>query len=148
MNYSEHHIVLAEIPGEVSLSFSVTGCDMACRGCHSPELQSASTGQELTPEFLKSLMDSNAGFISCVLFLGGEWEPLVLIPLLQIVKGYGLKTALYTGRTKVSGELLSHLDYLKTGPYIEKLGGLQSTTTNQKLIEVNTNLDITHKFWR
>jgi anaerobic ribonucleoside-triphosphate reductase activating protein len=148
LNYSEHHIVLAEIPGEVSLSFSVTGCGMCCRGCHSPELQISSNGSPLTPELLKSLIEENKGFITCVLFLGGDWEPLELLPLLDIVKQSKLKSALYTSRTGVSSRLKERLDYIKTGAYIERLGGLQSPTTNQRLIEVSTNTDLTHKFWR
>jgi anaerobic ribonucleoside-triphosphate reductase activating protein len=102
----------------------------------------------LTPKLLESLIENNLGFITCVLFLGGEWEPLVLIPLIEIVKSHRLKVALYTGRPRVPEELMNSLDYIKTGAYVERLGGLQSPTTNQRLIEVSTNTDLTPLFWR
>lgn len=150
MNYVvPYQVSLAEIPTEVSLTFLITGCPLSCKGCHSKEFRNRKRGTELTPDILRAALSAQSGYLTCVLFLGGEWEPENLITLLRIVQEeYGLKTALYTGRERVSNRMLKHLDYIKVGKYIERLGGLEERTTNQRLIEVKTNTDLTHKFWR
>jgi anaerobic ribonucleoside-triphosphate reductase activating protein len=48
-------------------------------------------------------------------------------------------------------EILPLLDYIKIGSYREQLGGLVSTTTNQKMFKVNNKQqleDITNRFWK
>ena len=74
--------------------------------------------------------------ISCVLFYGGEWNIKELTKMLVYVKG--LKTALYTGRELdyFEDNLLNYLNYIKVGRYIEKLGGLKSPETNQRIIKL------------
>lgn len=56
------------------------------------------------------------------------------------------KTCLYTGLTfeKVDKEIIDNLDYIKVGPYIAALGGLDSPKTNQKLINLKTNEIMNH----
>jgi anaerobic ribonucleoside-triphosphate reductase activating protein len=136
MNYFKHDIVFQEIPGEISLSLSITGCRLQCEGCHSPELWSPRNGQRLSVPILNDLLQRYSGSISCVLFMGGEWEPTNLIEFLTLVRTRGLKTALYTGREleELPSELVCHLDFLKTGPWKKNLGGLNSPNTNQKFI--------------
>ena len=81
--------------------------------------------------------------------MGGDHDD-ILFHFLEIIKNENLKTALYTGSESVDKKLLSILDYLKIGPYIESLGGLDSKKTNQKLIHVPSltllrgNNDIIH----
>ena len=45
---------------------------------------------------------------------------------------------------------LAHFDYVKTGPYVEALGGLKSRKTNQRLYRVTGGMleDITARFWK
>lgn len=127
----------------------ITGCPLKCNGCHSEDLQDRSIGEELTPGVLRTAIEKHRGFLTCVLFLGGEWEPDNLIVLLRIAQEeYGLKTALYTGRERVSNKMMKYLDYIKVGRFIERLGGLEERTTNQRLIEIKTDTNITNKFWR
>ena len=83
------------------------------------------------------------GLISCVLFMGGEWQPKALQKMLVIVKQAGLKACLYTGLEReeleaVSDGILPYLTYLKTGRWQMELGGLDSPTTNQKFIDLRT----------
>ena len=85
------------------------------------------------------------GLVSCVLFLGGDWDP-ELLTFLKIAKDFGYKTCLYTGNTDANTELLSYLDYIKTGPYIEELGGLTSKNTNQKFIKLETG-EVLNKYF-
>ena len=58
----------------------------------------------------------------------------------------GYKTCLYTGEEEVSPEILEHLTYIKTGPWIQELGGLSSPSTNQMFKEVKTNSILNHLF--
>lgn len=135
MNYLKHDIVFQEIPGEISLAFYITGCSLRCHGCHSPELWNAQNGQPLTTKRIAELLRRYGSHLSCVLFMGGEWEPEALIEHLELVRRHHLKTALYTGREReeLPDALIAHLDILKTGPWKAELGGLNSPTTNQKL---------------
>ena len=98
--------------------------------------------------------------ISCVLFLGGEWQIKQLIELLQCVKisNPSLKTCLYTGLEldEIVGLIQNEIneqisigwkyifennlfDYLKTGRWIRELGGLDNKNTNQRFYKVNVN---------
>ena len=76
-----------------------------------------------------------------------------LISILRICSSYGFKTALYSGfeLNDCTPDLLNNLDYIKTGAYIESLGGLKVKTTNQrlyKLIDGQIEKDITYLYWR
>lgn len=138
MNYLTKQIVFREVPDEVSLSYLITGCSLRCPGCHSADSWNPKSGQLLTQEILIQEIHKYSGWITCVLFMGGEWEPEVLIPYLRLIRALGLKTALYTGLEDVPSEIKVHLNYLKTGPYRAHLGGLDSPRTNQKLINLET----------
>ena len=133
--YSSPQIVLQEVPDEISLALAVSGCPVGCVGCHSTHTHSPTYGRPITLEALATLLRQNK-HLSCVLFYGGEWAPDDLIPLLALVKNTGLKTCLYTGKElpDIQSQILLYLDYIKTGPYIEALGGLNSPTTNQRFI--------------
>ncbi|MFD1292512.1 anaerobic ribonucleoside-triphosphate reductase activating protein [Lutibacter holmesii] len=146
MNYSEIEIVLQEVPGEISICFSITGCGVQCKGCHSSFLWNKHNGTKLTEEVYKSILTKYNGFASCVLFMGGEWCLNELTNYFKIAKNLGFKTCLYTGETEIPKKLKVELTYLKTGPWVESLGGLNSKKTNQKFIEVQTNQILNHLF--
>jgi anaerobic ribonucleoside-triphosphate reductase activating protein len=133
--YSHPQIVVQEVPGEIALAFSISGCPLACRGCHSTETRNPTYGFPLTKDTLQSTID-NTKHVSCVLLYGGEWEPSNLIDLLLTSKDNNLKTCLYTGLTTCPPQFLKYLDYVKVGPYSQELGGLTSPTTNQKFFVV------------
>jgi anaerobic ribonucleoside-triphosphate reductase activating protein len=141
MRYSGLQIVFQEIPDEISLALHVTGCPLRCKGCHSNDLWNADQGIELDPRYFNQLISQYSKYMSCVLFMGGEWELSTLISLIDIAKQRQKKTALYTGLelSEVPEILKSKLDYLKYGPYISTLGGLNSKTTNQRLLNLKTN---------
>lgn len=136
--YSYPQVVVEEVPGEISLALSISGCKLACKGCHSKETWKDTFGSPLTLKALRELLNKHK-HLSCVLFYGGEWKEEYLIELFKIVKEeYGLKLCLYTGLNyeEVPKELIPYLDYIKVGRYIEELGGLASPKTNQKLIKL------------
>lgn len=147
MKYSNYQMSILEVPGEVSLVFSISGCPLRCDGCHTPELRNAKYGVDLTMEAFVKELDLNAGYATCVLFMGGEWHS-ELDEYLIMSKHKNYKTALYTGATEITPSIAQHLDYLKVGAYDATLGGLESPTTNQRLYQLPDGKDITAMFWR
>jgi anaerobic ribonucleoside-triphosphate reductase activating protein len=138
MRYGDINVVLQEVPGEVSICFSINGCQLRCSGCHSPFLWSVRHGTILTLEFFQSIIEKYKDLASCVIFMGGEWDKENLVIFLQEAKKNNLKTCLYTGLDYVDEDILSELTFLKTGRWISELGGLKSKDTNQKFINVET----------
>ncbi len=146
MYYYDFQVVLQEVPGEISLCFSISGCNMHCEGCHSPFLWKEGNGSLLTNEVYTKILNQYQNLATCVLFMGGEWHPEELIAMLQLAKNKNYKTCLYTGEETISENLKSHLTFLKTGKWKQELGGLESRTTNQKFIEVPTNQKLNYLF--
>lgn len=138
MRFLSLQIVFSEIPDEISLAILVTGCPKRCPGCHSSDAWKNERGTELNSSVMQALLKKYEKWISTVLFMGGEWHETELIALLDLIRKSGFKTALYTGEESISEVLEAKLDFLKTGPYIQELGGLQSPLTNQILKNLNT----------
>lgn len=138
MKYLEKQIVFREIPEEISLSYLITGCPQRCLGCHSSDSWSTLKGKELDEFSLRQDLKHFQRGITCVLFMGGDWDAAALNRLLLAVKELGLKTALYSGADDVHSDLKNNLDYLKLGSYQKELGGLESITTNQILWHLPT----------
>jgi anaerobic ribonucleoside-triphosphate reductase activating protein len=146
MRFLSSQITFQEVPDEISLSFLITGCKTRCRGCHSAEAWDPNAGEELTKELFFFLCKRNLDFISCINFLGGEWEAEMLVELLKIAKTLGLKTCLYTGELSILPKILTYLDYAKIGPWIPSLGGLDSLYTNQKIFNNRTQEILNYRF--
>ncbi|WP_418499402.1 anaerobic ribonucleoside-triphosphate reductase activating protein [Flagellimonas sp.] len=146
MFYHHFQVVLQEVPGEVSLCFSISGCPLRCKGCHSPFLWKEGSGTKLTSGAYEKYLDQYAGLASCVLFMGGEWHPETLVEHLKLAQQHGYRTCLYTGAHRVSPDILEHLTYIKTGKWDKNLGGLDSESTNQVFREVRTNKLLNHLF--
>ena len=146
MNYAGLSIALQEVPGEISICFSITGCNIKCKGCHSSYLWKPKNGKPLTPLIYKEILTKYKHLASCVLFMGGEWHENELIAFLKIAREFNYKTCLYSGETSISNQLLEQLTWVKTGPWVEALGGLEMKSTNQIYREVKTNKILNHLF--
>lgn len=146
MYFHSFQIVLQEVPGEISLCFAISGCSLQCKGCHSPFLWKEGNGKKLTAKFFGEVLYKYYGFATCVVFMGGEWHKDELVENLKKAKEKGYKTCLYTGLDKVDDDILEQLTWIKTGKWMESLGGLDSKKTNQKFIEVRTNKTYNHLF--
>lgn len=146
MKYTDTAIGFREFPDEVSLLINISGCDIRCPGCHSPELWE-DIGTDLSFNELDSLIEKNKG-ISCVGFMGGKPKD-VNSRAFHIHMNYpNLKVGWYYGKENVPEEIeLEWFDYIKLGPYIEERGPLNNPNTNQRLYECKTMKDITYKFW-
>lgn len=145
-NSFDPEVLFQEVPDEISLAFTITGCKVACAGCHSQETWDCTNGKVLTDRAFFNYIHQYRGFITCVLFFGGEWNARELINKLSLARKMDLKTCLYTGLPKISNDIQRHLSFLKTGKWDASLGGLNSPTTNQRLINVKTGELLNYKF--
>ena len=143
-------VVFAEIPDEISLTFSLSNCQNRCVGCHSAELR-GNIGEELTFDVMSELIDKNKG-ISCILIMGEGNDKDGLIELCKKIKDkYNtLRIGIYSGRNEVEDFYYKVFDYVKIGAYIAEKGPLNEETTNQRLYEIKNGekIDITYKFWK
>jgi len=153
LHYDYEQIQFQEVPNEISLSISLFGCDLHCRGCHSKETWNPKGGKgPLTNEEIDRLLKRHK-YISCVLLYGGEWDFEDLNRIIDYIRDNypHLKIALYTGRElnfpKFTKEFLKKLDYIKVGPYIEELGGLSSKTTNQRFYRLENGEIVEDMTW-
>lgn len=151
MKAANEKICFQEIPDEISLGLFISNCPNRCPNCHSPYLRE-DCGQDVfyrLPTIVREYYDQ----ISCILFMGGDDPKQIeeLIVALGYCKSKNLKTALYSGFDNLNNDerLLSLLDYYKIGSYKEECGGLNKTTTNQRLYKKENGewKDITYKFW-
>ncbi len=151
LKYYNTLIGLQEIPDEVCLVINITNCPFHCNGCHAKMLWE-DIGTPLTPDELNVFIDSLWGDITCVVFMGGDIAPDEINELAAHIRTHypDLKIGWYSG-----GETITvfteyqNFDYLKFGPYIKKLGPLNSPKTNQRLYKVEGGVlrNITRLLW-
>lgn len=162
LKYVDTKVTFSEVPNEISLCINISGCNIGCKNCHSPYL-SEDIGEPLTKDALCSLIGSNKG-ITCVTLMGGDSNPKEIDALASTVKltsNMSLLTCWYSGKQELNKDInLANFNFIKLGPYIEELGSLTSSTTNQRFYEVVMTReivnnepvygleDITYKFWR
>jgi len=125
--------VFREIPGEICLGLSISGCQIHCVGCNQRELWE-NKGTPLDVETLCGLLNQHQG-ITCLLLLGGESDVDALTELFMYAHKR-VKTAWYCGLDNLPKKHLgiyNYLDFIKLGHFDIELGGLDSPTTNQRL---------------
>lgn len=131
---------MQEVPEEISIAINISGCPYKCEGCHSKYLWDYD-GKYLTDE-IDNILDIYDGMITCICFMGGDQNQNDLICCIKKAKQRNLKTCLYTGCDSLEAvpkKILSELDYIKIGRYVEELGGLNSKNTNQKFFDLKNN---------
>lgn len=143
--------IFSEVPGEITLGISISGCQIHCKGCHSRELWE-DKGTPLTIEELQSLLDKHQG-ITCLCFMGngGSIDGISeLNYMAKYVQSQGIKTALYSGYERVPFNMIENFNYVKFGSYKVEYGGLDDENTNQRfyLVRDRRLYDYTPLFWR
>ena len=139
IKYIDTEVTLAEVPSEISLCISISGCTIHCPGCHSPYLWN-DIGNILTIDVIDELIAANDD-ISCVCIMGGDHDVDAVYALGKHIKSRGLKSAWYSGVIRpLDDKLAEYFDYIKIGPYIENLGPLTKKTTNQRFYKI-TNIN-------
>jgi anaerobic ribonucleoside-triphosphate reductase activating protein len=110
------------------------------------------SGMILDENILTNLLERYKNAITCVCFMGGDSSPTEIEQLAAFVrKNYNIKVGWYSGKPKIPDNCsIQYFDYIKLGPYIQRLGGLDSIATNQRFyrIEYEKMIDITASFFR
>ena len=162
MNYAEiKNFDIANGLG-IRVSLFVSGCTHRCKNCFNSIAWDFNYGKEFTKEVEDSLikMLSNPS-VSGLTLLGGEpMEPVNQIGLIDFLRrvkkevpnkniwcytGYTLERDLLTGRahTSVTEEILSYIDVLVDGKFVEELKSLMLKfrgSSNQRLINLPETL--------
>lgn len=152
IKYYNSMVVFSEIPDEITLAINITNCPCRCEGCHSKYLW-GDVGIELTTGELDELIAINRG-VTCICFMGhGGLDGIdEIIRLSKHVKDkHRLKVGLYSGFENLRDiDGIGVLDFLKEGKYVEELGGLDSSNTNQRFYANDGDgfVDRTILFWR
>lgn len=150
---------IADGPG-VRVTLFVSGCRHHCKGCFNSETWDFQYGQPYTEETEAELLEAlGPGYIAGLTLLGGEpFEPenqVVLVKLLKKVRetypekniwsytGYIYDKDLIPGGrayTEVTDEMLSYIDVLVDGPFVEELKDITLQfrgSSNQRIIELH-----------
>ena len=145
----------------VRVSLFVSGCTHHCKGCFNPSTWDFAAGEPFTPEVEERLLSLLApDYIQGLSLLGGEpFEPenqAVLAPFVRRVRERlpGKDVWGYTGcvleqdllaqtrwRTAVTDDLLSMIDILVDGPFVEALKDISLPfrgSANQRILHLRT----------
>lgn len=151
LKYANYDIVFQEVPNEMSLAVSISGCTLRCAGCHSRYLWE-DKGEVLSIFAIEQLLKLEDG-VTCLLLMGGEHDIDVLVEIFMHFHRK-IKTAWYCGLDMIPKDklgIVQYLDFLKVGHFDMELGGLSSPTTNQRLYKIEHQgdgnyyqTDITH----
>ena len=171
MNYAQiKRVDIADGPG-VRVSLFVSGCTHHCKGCFNPETWSFDYGNPFTEETEEELLRLlEPKYIRGLTLLGGEpFEPVhqrVLCGFLHKVRerlpkkdiwaysGYTFEelTGESRARCEVTDEMLSLLDVLVDGEFIEALRNLSLRfrgSENQRILDVKKSLSAGNPvFWK
>jgi anaerobic ribonucleoside-triphosphate reductase activating protein len=164
-------ITFNELPDKMAYAIELGACKQHCVGCHSPELQEEDAPLTSLLDVLEEAQDAIDAGANAIVVMGGTNNKHItaesLISLLSALSDIA-PVGIYSGsedeeRDKMIA-LEGHCTWLKTGPYVEALGGLESPRTNQRFyyisqsyrLDKNDNvvfvrpcfLDETHKFWK
>lgn len=142
--------VFREIPGEITLGLSISGCTIRCPACNQRELWE-DKGTPLTQQCLEHLLKEHQG-ITCLLLLGGEHDIDALTELFMYAHKR-VKTAWYCGLDALPKNhqgITQYLDFLKLGRFRIEYGPLNDPNTNQKFYKVNNGklYECTNLFWK
>ncbi len=160
MNYANiKKYDIADGPG-VRVSLFVSGCRHHCKGCFNSEAWDFEYGRSYTAETEAEILEAlKPGYIAGLTLLGGEpFEPenqVELVTLLRKVRetypeksiwsytGYVYDKDLVPGGrayTDVTDEMLSYLDVLVDGPFVEELKDITLQfrgSSNQRILEMS-----------
>lgn len=150
LKYLKLQEVFREIPGEISLGLSISGCKIHCPECNQRELWE-DVGSPLNVQSVATLLQQHQG-ITTLLLLGGEHDIDALTEIFMYAHKR-VKTAWYCGLDilpKNHQGILQYLDFLKLGRFRIEYGPLNDPNTNQKFYKVNNGklYECTNLFWK
>ena len=137
MKVANHEIVFREFPDEITLAINFSNCPHNCPNCHSAYLQQ-DIGENLTVDMINEWYNKDP-YITCIGLMGGDADHVFINNIAGLIKQNHpkLKLGWYSGNKELDECIeLKNFDYIKLGPYIEKLGPINEETSNQKMYEV------------
>lgn len=164
-------ITFNELPDKMAYAIELGACKQHCVGCHSPELQEEDAPLTSLLDILEEAQDAIDAGANAIVVMGGTNNKHItvesLIYLLSALSNIA-PVGIYSGSEDEERDKMiafeGHCTWLKTGPYIDTLGGIESTRTNQRFYRITTTyrldaqdslvdarpcfLDETHKFWK
>lgn len=152
-------VTLQEIPGAISVFFELGNCKRKCKGCHSPLLQAplAKVHWTTLEEMVYYTEQEKRRGATAIVLMGGTTNGVDPVDLKKIIERLSeiLPVGIYSGAavSSIATKFLKSipsLSWLKAGEYREELGGLNSTTTNQRFYKRTSDgwSDITAVFPR
>ena len=160
LKYYNYMVTFSEVPDEITLCINISNCPIRCPDCHSKFLWD-DIGTPLTNETISNIINNNKD-VTCICLMGGDGDIKDICRILFYIK-YNFpnyKLCWYSGKNynfivkkTIFNKVISKLDYIKTGPYIKKFGGLDNPNTNQRFYKIekkdNVSLlfDITKVFY-
>ena len=141
LKYYSYGTTFAEVPDEVSLYITLSGCRIRCPECNSKWLWKFE-GTPLTPDKLLTLIHEHSR-CTCICIGGGDdFEELNI--LFKIIKKEGLKSCWYTGYDTIpKGINLGLLDYIKIGHFNGH--PLNDSQTNQRMFKIHSEMNEENK---
>jgi len=124
---------------DVSINVYLSGCNLNCKGCFSPELKDFKAGYEISVDELIETIKGKFDLTKTVCLLGGNPpDNNDLIDIVKKIKDVGGNIWLYSGygfEDIKNKEWVQYCDYIKAGPYIESMESkdYRWASTNQKL---------------
>ena len=128
------------------------GCPHHCPGCHNPHTWEFGCGTVISEESVLEIIRSNP-LCRGVTFSGGEpfAQAEAFAKLARLLKNAGYEVASYSGYTfeellngtPAQKELLSTIDVLIDGPYLQKERSLELSfrgSRNQRILDVPTSI--------
>lgn len=147
LKYTDYDIVFQEIPDETTLAVNLSLCPNRCPGCHSPQLWE-DIGEIFNEQAIDYLLGKYGSAVTCISMMGGDNDTEAVDSLALYIQSKGYKSAWYSGKSNLPDNFVAeHFNYVKTGPYIISLGGLDHPTTNQRLYRITDGqlIDITSR---
>lgn len=134
----------------VRCTLFVSGCEMACKGCHNPESWKTNAGEEYTKEFEDQIIeDLKNPYISGLSLSGGHpLHPKNYSTVLSLCKrareDVGKNVWIWSGltleqlREDYRREILEYIDVLVDGKYVAELPPLiYRGSSNQRIWDVS-----------
>lgn len=164
-------ITFNELPDKMAYAIELGACRQHCIGCHSPELQKEDVALTTIDDILDEAQEAIDAGANAIVVMGGTNNCHItnesLIVLLRNLS-YIAPTGLYSGSDDEDLDKMlaveGYCTWLKTGNYMEALGGLESPRTNQRFYYIlsccvldgqdnvtsihHSFVDETHKFWK
>lgn len=94
LKYLDTKITFSEIPDEITLCISITGCKIGCKNCHSSYL-AKDIGEVLTIGRVEKLLEQNRG-VTAICFMGGDNDPKLVNHYAKLIKASHVQQIEYT----------------------------------------------------